>query len=167
MLQLGKCLHSAGRPLLFGRLRVRTTMGASAAIAMAIGIAAALGGQSGNVPNSYFHNEPMRIGNEIQLVADDYMVEDRWMLKRTVGHVLKHLRNPILVQDKPWEGTLGPYPSVLYDDKLHKYRMWYQIFNLTNYFTHDGPNYYVGYAESDDGFIWTKPELDGFSFGPV
>ena len=166
MLQLRNYLHSAVRPRLFGRLRVRTTIGASAAIAMAIGIAAALGGQPGNVPNSYFHNEPMRIGNEIQFVADDYMVEDRWMLKRTVGHVLKHLRNPILVQDKPWEGTLGPYPSVLYDDKLHKYRMWYQIFNLTNYFTHDGPNYYVGYAESDDGFIWTKPELEGFPFGP-
>ena len=43
--------------------------------------------------------------------------------------------------------------------------MWYQCFNLTNYFTHDGPNYYVAYAESDDGFDWKKPLLEGFPFG--
>lgn len=121
--------------------------------------------ESGSLPFSYFRGEPLRIGNQVQLLADDYAVEDRWKLERTEGQVFKSLRNPVLTQDKPWEGTLGPYPCVLYDAKMHKYRMWYQIFNLTNYFTHDGPNYYVGYAESDDGFNWTKPLLDGFPFG--
>jgi len=145
---------------------VRIAICAVAAIALAAGIAVAFDEPPGNLLKSYFHGEPMHIGNQIQLLADDYMVEDRWMLTRTVGHAMKYLRNPVLVQDKPWEGTVGPYPCVIYDDKLQKFRMWYQIFNLTNYFTHAGPNYYVGYAESDDGFTWHKPELEGFPFGP-
>ena len=41
---------------------------------------------------------------------DDYMVEDRWKLSRQVGTVVKHLRNPILWQDQPWEGGVGGYP---------------------------------------------------------
>jgi hypothetical protein len=121
-------------------------------------------GPSG-LPFSYFRGEPLRIGNQTQLLADDYVVEDRWKLVRTVGQAFKSLRNPVVVQDKPWEGTIGPYPSVLYDDRTHKFRMWYQCFNLTNYFTHDGPNYYVAYAESEDGFDWKKPLLEGFPFG--
>lgn len=118
-----------------------------------------------DLPVSYFHGEPLHIGNEIQLLLDDYVVEDRWKLKRTNGTVMKFLRNPVVIHDKPWEGEVGGSPSVLYDPKLGKYRMWYQCFDLTNYFTHEGPNYYVGYAESDDGFNWYKPLLDGFPFG--
>src|SRR5690348_17285593 len=97
-------LRSAGELMLSPRTRLREAIIASAWIVMAVCLAARLRGQSESLPLSYFHNQPMHIGNQIQLVADDYMVEDRWMLKRTVGHVLKHLRNPILVQDKPWEG---------------------------------------------------------------
>jgi len=56
------------------------------------------------------------------------------------------------------------YPSVLYDEQLGRYRMWYQCFNLSNYFSKEGPSYYVGYAESEDAFNWTKPCLEGFPF---
>jgi len=129
--------------------------------------AGALKGQSaiGDLPLSYFHGEPLRIGSQIQLLADDYMVEDRWKLTRTCGKVFKYLRNPIIVRDKPFEGEIGGSPSVVYDPQIHKYRMWYQCFDLNNYFTHAGPNYYIGYAESDDGFNWYKPLLEGFPFG--
>ena len=115
---------------------------------------------------SYFQGEPLRIGNQVQFLLDDYLVEDRWKLTREVGEVVKHLRNPVLVQDLPWEGAIGSYPCVLFDPKLGKYRMWYNCFSLTNYFSHAGPGCYVGYAESDDGFNWTKPRLEGFPFGP-
>src|ERR1700730_12833828 len=122
--------------------------------------------ERGSVPFSYLGGEPMHIGNEIQFLMDDYIVEDRWKLTRKAGSVVKHLRNPILVGDKPWEGaTIGGAPSILYDDKLRKYRMWYQCFDLTNYFTREGPAYYIGYAESDEGFNWTKPALEGFPLG--
>lgn len=43
----------------------------------------------------------MHIGNQIQLLADDYMVEDRWKLTRTTGEVMNSLHNPVLVRDKP------------------------------------------------------------------
>ncbi len=120
----------------------------------------------GAVPFGYFRGEPLRIGNEIQFLADDYVVEDRWKLSRRQGLIAKHLRNPIVVQDKPWDGQLGGYPCVLFDEQTGKYRMWYDCFSLTNYYArHLGPAYYIGYAESDDAFNWTKPQLQGFPFG--
>jgi predicted GH43/DUF377 family glycosyl hydrolase len=121
--------------------------------------------ENGNLPFSYFRGEPLRIGNEVQLLADDYVVEDRWKLTRRLGGVAKHLGNPVVVQNKPWEDDLGAYPCVLYDEKLDKYRMWYQCFSLSNYYArHLGPAYYIGYAESEDAFTWTKPMLAGFPF---
>src|SRR5215813_169978 len=108
------------------------------AVTLVVGtVGATRGSESfGDLPFSYFRGEPLRIGNQIQLLADDYIVEDRWKLVRTVGQVFKYLRNPVIVHDKPWEGSIGTYPSVMYDEKLHKFRMWYQCFHLTNYFTH-------------------------------
>ncbi len=116
-------------------------------------------------PAGYFRGEPLRIGNQVQLLMDDYAVEDRWKLTREVGKVLKYPRNPVVARDKPWEGAIGGYPSVLYDEKARKYRMYYDNFHLTNYFTKTGPPYTIGYAESDDGFNWIKPALEGFPFG--
>ncbi len=80
----------------------------------------------------YFRGEPLRIGNQVQLLVDDYAIEDRWKLTRQLGKVIKHARNPIVVQDKPWEGARGGSPCVFYDDKLRKYRMYYDNFHLTN-----------------------------------
>ena len=116
------------------------------------------------LPLPYFQGWPLRIGNQIQLLVDDYLMEDRWKLQRRVGRVNKFMRNPVIVQDKPWEDAVGAYPSVLYDERLGKYRMWYQCFNLSNYFSKEGPSYYVGYAESEDAFNWTKPRLEKFPF---
>ncbi|MCX6620865.1 MAG: hypothetical protein NTY38_07250 [Acidobacteria bacterium] len=113
----------------------------------------------------YFRGEPLRIGNQVQLLTDDYAIEDRWKLTREVGKVLKYLKNPVVARDKPWEGAIGGYPCVLYDQKTGKFRMYYDNFSLTNYFTKKGPPYYIGYAESVDGINWTKPELEGFPFG--
>ena len=48
---------------------------------------------------------------------------------------------------------------------MHKLRRWYDIFNLTYYFTHEGPNNHLDYAESEDGVNWVKPRLEGFPFG--
>jgi hypothetical protein len=117
--------------------------------------------------HDYFRGEALRIGNEVQLLVDDYVIEDRWMLSREVGEVTKHLRNPLLVADEPWDGQLGGHPCVLHDEKLGKYRMYYDNFHLTNYFkpVKGAPSYYVGYAESDNGINWTKPKLEGFPYG--
>jgi hypothetical protein len=122
--------------------------------------------ERGNVPQSYFRGEPLRIGNQVQFLADDYMVEDRWKLSRRAGLVAKHLGNPVIVEDRPWENAVGAYPCVLFDEAAGKYRMWYECFSLTNYYArHLGPPYYLAYAESEDGFRWTKPAMADFPFG--
>jgi len=122
---------------------------------------------SGAAIAPYFRGEPLRIGNEVQLLADDYVIEDRWKLTRELGKVIKHLGNPVLVQDKPWEGQLGMISSVFYDGRLGKFRMYYDSFSLSNYFNPrpGAPSYAVAYAESDDGFNWHKPVLEGFPYG--
>ena len=106
--------------------------------------------------------EPLRIGNQVQLLADDWVIEDRWKLTRRVGRVTKYLKNPVLTQDRPWEDRAGCYPCVLHDADTGRYRMWYTCFNVANYFNNKGPGYYIAYAESEDGYTWTKPRLDGF-----
>jgi len=71
----------------------------------------------------------------------------------------------VIAQDKPWEDQVGGSPCVLYDENKGQYRMWYQCFSLSNYYArHQGPAYYIGYAESDDALNWTKPVLEGFPF---
>jgi hypothetical protein len=97
--------------------------------------------EHGAVPFGYFRGRPLRIGTEVQFLADDYLVEDRWKLTRRQDQVAKHLRNPVVVQDKPWEEQVG-CPCVLYDEKIGKYRMWFQCFSLSNYYSrHLGPAY--------------------------
>ncbi len=116
--------------------------------------------------NDYFlEGRPLSIGDTVQLLVDDHIVEDRWKLERRVGEVVKHQGNPVLVQDQPWEDATGTYPCVLYDDEADRYRMWYSCFNLSNYFSHEGPGYVIAYAESEDGFDWHKPKLEGFPYG--
>ncbi|MHB9106568.1 MAG: hypothetical protein ACYDCO_05870 [Armatimonadota bacterium] len=110
---------------------------------------------------TYYEGQPLTIGHETQLLLDDLMVEDRFNLERVVHFPVKYDRNPILVRDKPWEGTLVSHPSVIWDEECGKFRMWYLCFNVSNYYgTEGGAVYYTAYAESDDGFHWEKPLLD-------
>ena len=76
---------------------------------------------------------------------------------------------PWLRTDRPWERTVGAYTTVIHEGG--KYRLWYQI-ELTEaarkeMFPPEGavqPGRVAGYAESVDGFQWTKPELDVYRF---
>ena len=121
-------------------------------------------GKLQQIPRSYYQGEPLRISHSPQFVFDDYIVEDRWKLTRTRGTVIKYGRNPVVVQDKPWEEAVGGSPSVLWDPQKKKYMMWYTCFSLSNYFSKKGPSYYIGYAESEDAYNWTKPKLQDFPF---
>ena len=113
----------------------------------------------------YLTGTPLTIGNTPQLLVDNYMVEDRWKLTRRVGTVVKHAGNPVLTADKPWEGDTIHGPMVLRDGHSGPYRMWYGCFDRGKFFTHEGPGYFVGYAESPDGFNWSKPAMGDFPFG--
>lgn len=106
---------------------------------------------------AYITGAPLTIGAGPHLFLDDYLIEDRWALRRAVNPPYRYPGNPIIYADRPWEER--PYrPQVFYDEAIGKYRMYYQCFNGTNYWTGQGPSYYACYAESDDGLTWTKPE---------
>jgi hypothetical protein len=108
----------------------------------------------------YFTGSPLKIGDETQLLIDDTIIEDRWRLTRVMHHPDKFPNNPVLRRDKPWEGDTAQGPNVIWDEEYGKYRMWYLCFNNSAYYYGSGPQDYVGYAESEDGFNWTKPLFD-------
>lgn len=108
----------------------------------------------------YFEGNPLELSPGPHLFIDDYLVEDRWGLDRVLQQPEKHLRNPVLVRDRPWEGDLAYRPCVIDDPERGCFRMWYQCFSSTNYFGAGGPPYHLCYAESDDGFNWNKPLMD-------
>jgi hypothetical protein len=109
---------------------------------------------------------PLRIGNQLQLFVDDYLIE------ASEGVKLK-LQTPqpagkAIAFDKPWEGNVSAYVSVFHDGD--KYRMYYRGASAPSYARKSAlkpgetlfpehPNF-TCYAESRDGIVWTKPSLD-------
>lgn len=117
------------------------------------------------MPFSSVFGAPLALADGPQLLLDSFLVEDRIELTRVLHHPVKYMRNPILECDKPWEGDSVLRPQVIRDPEWGMFRMWTQCVNMRNYHHGNGPVYYIGYAESRDGFHWTKPELADFPFG--
>jgi hypothetical protein len=78
---------------------------------------------------------------------------------------------PWLHADRPWERSIGGYATVLDEDGT--YRCWYQatlveaaygIFPEGIKFSMHEAKTGMAYAESVDGFHWTKPDLDVYTF---
>lgn len=93
-----------------------------------------------------------------RLFLDATIVESQAGLVRRFHSAKKHGDQPIVVADRPWEGTsaiTGPYVygTVLRDRE--RFRMWYQLLYQGNH---------TGYAESEDGIHWVKPELDAILY---
>ncbi len=99
----------------------------------------------------------MAIGTSKQLFVDDHVIAARTGVEREpgvperVGVVLE----PMLPTEvSPVSGlpeTFGFYTSVAYDESRGRFQMWY----------HAGRHAGVGYAESDDGLVWTRPMRGG------
>jgi len=115
--------------------------------------------------NAYTTGDPLKIGNDVQLLIDDTIVEDRWRLTRVMHHPDKCPRNPVLFADKEWECDSVQGPKVIWDEETGRYRMWYQCFSNSTYYHGSGPLEYIAYAESDDGYNWEKPLFDHCPFG--
>ena len=96
------------------------------------------------------HHEPVAVGLRKQLLVDDYAIASKSNVERRLGKITRENDGePVMKPDEPWESVrhFGFYSSALRADG--KFRMWYfsQVYAE------------VGYAESDDGFHWTKPPL--------
>ncbi len=95
---------------------------------------------------------PLEIGFRKQLLVDDYIIAEKSNVRRALGQVTKaNGGHPLIVADKPWErADLFRLGSVLHDGR--KFRMWYGM-------NEDSRGAWLGYAESEDGLHWTKPNL--------
>lgn len=83
---------------------------------------------------------------------------------RIIGHVTKDERNPLFVQDTPWEPRIdNGYPNVAYDPTAENgtYQMWYGDC------VRGCGTQILLYANSSDGLSWTKPDLGLFDVGLV
>ena len=114
--------------------------------------------------NPYFLGEADDLGQDVHLFLDDFAIEDRWDAERVQNVAIKHPTNPVMVADLPWEKFVFS-PVVMYDEELHRFRMWYAQSNMGAYNQHGYGPYFMVYAESDDGISWHKPLSDRYSYG--
>ena len=90
-------------------------------------------------------SQPITIDHHKQLFLDDHLIAAMTNVTRSVEQAQKFAGNPILWPES-WEPPMATvYGSVLREGS--KYKMWYK----------SGMG--VGYAESDDGITWRKPNL--------
>lgn len=105
----------------------------------------------------------VRVSNGPQLFLDNHLIARMDGLKRQFHRPIRHPANPLIVQDQPWERRwIQMYGTVLYDEKMGKFRSWY-LATESDHGIPDTPEapgtaeYYQCYAESRDGIRWTKP----------
>ncbi len=87
---------------------------------------------------------------ELHLFINDKEVSARTGLIRVIQFFKKEGDSPVIVGDRPWEGSALAYPTVLHDPVDGNYKLWYT--------THK--NLRVCLAVSDAGIEWEKPGLD-------
>ena len=106
------------------------------------------------------------IGNRKQLFLDDWLIEETSRISRFMCRPQKHLDNPIIQADRPWEMGIGKDyftgiqifgQAVVYDEEERIFKTWYVPRSLE-----DGMHWC--YAVSSDGYQWEKPDLGIFEF---
>jgi len=102
---------------------------------------------------------PVKIDRSRQLFVDDYLIASMENVQRQVHPVKKHPSNPLVVQDKPWEGNGLCFHIVRRNEASGRFRMWYACFGRYKLPSGLEARFPTCYAESADGITWTKPEL--------
>ena len=107
--------------------------------------------------------EPLQIGNQRQLLLDNYVVEDLRACRRKVHQPAKHPSNPLFSTGP--EGLnpdwTAPYISVIRDHDTGLFRLWAASNILVEQPTPPG-FYWLSrgrYFESSDGLRWRAPSL--------
>lgn len=105
--------------------------------------------------------KPIDIGSRLELFVDDYLINK-------ISRVNQRLHPPkpqeiVIEHDEPWEGGNCKYHSIFKDDGV--YRMYYQGWEQDGVGVNkDGHRLVTGYAESEDGINWQKPNLGIYEF---
>lgn len=92
---------------------------------------------------------PGQLATRTWLFVDDHEVLYRSGTRRELHSPTRHPDNPLLTGSVP-KHQIG-YCSVSRDPASGRYQLWYQVY---------AGGCVVCYAESHDGLVWTKPNLD-------
>ena len=98
------------------------------------------------------------IGSRLELFVDDYLIGELRGARLQMGRPVPG--EVSLRYDRPWEGPISGYPTVLRDGDV--YRLYYRGMPEA---MGDAHGSYACYAESRDGVHFTRPEL-GLYPGP-
>ena len=103
-------------------------------------------------PLTHYHTQPADVPVNLergpQLLIDNYLIASSFGLSKVTHQPHKVESNPIV----GWEqGVWQPYLTVLFDEALGKFRMWYDR-GLNEICA-------IAYAESEDGVKWSFPKL--------
>jgi hypothetical protein len=96
------------------------------------------------------------------LLVDDHDVLYRSGTVRVLHPATRHPKNPVILQDKPWEVAIA-WTSIHRDVKTGKYQLWYQAY-AGKRAGDKRLECVVCYAESDDGVKFVKPEFEFHPF---
>lgn len=99
------------------------------------------------------------VGRDVQLLLDNHVVDDVWMVRRSPELPLKCRKNPVLISGPPMEGCTVVAQSVLYDDEDKLFKMWYTISDSVAPPPGIRRVTRPAYAVSEDGVHWEKPNL--------
>jgi len=98
------------------------------------------------------------------LLFDEHSVAAASGVMFHLNTATKHPANPVLLPGEPhhWDSLCVSWPgTVLYSPRDRKLRCWYTGMDVVQ--TKDR-TWHTGYAESDDGIEWRKPELEQAEF---
>ena len=100
--------------------------------------------------------KPIDIGSRRELFVDQYLIDTLQGGARLVLH-RPTPREISLTHDEPWEGNVSGIATIFRDGNI--YRMYYCAGN-----SHPKTRLYsneevICYAESQDGILWTKPQM--------
>ena len=108
-------------------------------------------------------SEALELDPGTQLLVDDYLVDDIWMIRRSPEIPRKCMDNPILHEDPLFGGVHG-VDSVLYDEEEGIFKMWYAAVSSKRSVPGRPDAHTTCYATSEDGLEWKAPELGLFEY---
>ena len=110
---------------------------------------------------------PVDLGSRRELFTDDFLIDH---LEGGARQVLQHPvpREPVLVTDRPWEGCMGAFNTVIPCEG--RYRMYYRGWHIElNGF--DGGSVSrpscICLAESADGIRWERVPVGQFEYAAL
>lgn len=99
-------------------------------------------------------HKPVPIGTDRELLIDDYLIASSDQIEQRYYEPVRQ-RETILM-DRPWEGHVSGFATILYDDLLKIYRFYYKSSQTP---LKKGEAVRICVMESRDGIHWKRPNL--------